>query len=235
MKQAATQLNNYLEDIMEEKRNFFRIKNTGSIKAKYEKHDLYVIDISPSGARILANDINIKKDGVLEILINHFKIKINYKLLKKQGEKTVVAFKLEEEINSLLTALKKIRDSVDLDLTQGGDDLIPTNLIDVSTSFSVPKIENYTRLSSLYAIRLYQVVRQYMEVGSGVITLDDLRIALGVEKLKSYYKYSTLKRKILEPSKKEINDKTDLTIIYSEITEEKKVIAVKFTIMSILP
>lgn len=221
---------------MEEKRNFFRIKNTGSIKAKYEKHDLYVIDISPSGAHVLAKDLSIKKDGVIDIFINHFAVKINYKLLKKDGEKNIVSFQREEEINSLLSALKNIRNSMENnpELTHISS-LIPETIVEFKEKLVVPSMEDFTKLNSIYAIRLYQLAQQYLQAGSGVIELNHLHAALGIKHLKSYASWSTFRRNILEPAKQEINEKTDITLIYTEIKDKRKVVAIKLTIMSIIP
>lgn len=218
---------------MDEKRNFFRIRNTGSIKAKYEKQDILVIDISPSGAHFIAKDVNVKKEGVIEIFINHFQMKVNYKLLKKEGQNAIVSFQLQEEISNLLNALKKIRDTLDLNQDQI---LLPSvEEKNDSSSLVMPKIETFTKLNSLYAIRLYQLLWQALNPGYISISLDELRQILGIEHLKSYGKYAVLKRKIIEPIKKEINEKTDLTIIYSELIEDKKVTGLQFTIMSIIP
>lgn len=221
---------------VEEKRNFFRIKNTGSIKAKYEQHDLYVIDISPSGAHVVAKDLSIKKDGVIDIFINHFAVKINYKVLKKEGENTIVSFQQEREIDSLLLALKNIRNSMESNPELHHiSSLIPETISEFKEKLVVPKMENFTQLESLYAIRLYQLALQYLDVGSGIIELNHLHAALGIKHLKSYASWSTFRRNILEPAKQEINEKTDITLIYTEIKDNRKVVAVELTIMSIIP
>lgn len=220
---------------MEEKRGFFRIRNPGTIKAKYEKHDLYVIDISPSGAHIVAKDISIEKDGIIEILINHFAMKVNYELLKKHGEDNIVAFRSQREVDSLLSALKNIRNSMEVNPGPSQVDIIKlAENISAAHTPVPPKIENIIKLNSLYSIRLYEVIRQYVAVGDALMTVEDLREILGVAKLKTYKSYSALRRNIIEPAKIEINEKTDLTIIYTEIKEGNKVVAIRFTIMTIL-
>lgn len=215
---------------MEEKRGFFRLKNTGHIKAKYGEDEVFVIDISPSSASILAKEKGLVKDGVLEIVINHFSIKLNYKLLKKQGENTVITFDGDEEINNLLSALKNIRD-----FSNPMPDNMPkppakADAVESKDSVSSPKIEDFARLNSLYSIRLYHVLRQYLDTGYGVIGIPELRTALGIDNFKTYCTYAAMKRNILDPSIKEINDKTDVTIHYTKIEEDKRVIAISFSI-----
>ena len=215
---------------MDEKRNFFRIRNSGSIKVKYGKTDLYLIDISPSGASVIATGTELMKEGVIEVIINHFSMTLNYKLLRKKGKHSILTFTMENQMNNLLAALKNLRSSTETPP--------PTSLYKPVTEHAIPtakpKIENFLKLQSIYSMRLYQLMQQYHSEGHGSISLKDLRVLLGVDEFKSYKSYSTLKRKILEPSKKEINDKTDLTIIYSEIKEKNKISGVKFTIMSMV-
>lgn len=209
---------------MEEKRKYFRIKNPGSIKATYDKHDLYVIDISPAGAHIISKDINIKPNGVIDVVIHYFSNKINYELLKKQGDENIVTFKDEKEISTLLAALKNLRDHMHIELESSPhhNSAIP---------FNKPKIENFIKLNSLHSIRLYQILRQYTFSGGSIISLDDLRVALGVENFRTYNVYGALKKNIIEPSIKEINAKTELTVLYTEVKEGRKTVALKFTLV----
>lgn len=107
-------------------------------------------------------------------------------------------------------------------------DLLPY-IIDLKqyTSF---RLENILNLGSSHAIKLYQLLVQYKKIGERTIGLDDLRSILGISNTKSYSAYKSLKQRILEISKREINEKTDLIISYSEIKQVRKVAAIKFKI-----
>lgn len=52
-----------------------------------------------------------------------------------------------------------------------------------------------------------------------------------LRKILPYNFYGSIKQKFLEISKREINEKIDLSISYSEIKNERKVEAVKFKIV----
>jgi plasmid replication initiation protein len=95
------------------------------------------------------------------------------------------------------------------------------------TSF---QLENILYLQSSHAIKLYQLLVQRKGLGNREIALDEFRSLLGIENTKTYNSYGKIKEKILEVSKREINQKTDLTISYSEMKKGRKVEAIKFKI-----
>lgn len=107
-------------------------------------------------------------------------------------------------------------------------DLLPY-LIDLKkyTSF---RLENILALGSSHAIKIYQILVQCLWKGHRTISLIDLRSVLGISSTKSYKFYGSIRQKILEVAKREINEKTDLSISYSEIKNGKKVEAIKFKI-----
>ncbi len=94
------------------------------------------------------------------------------------------------------------------------------------------RLENILYLRSSHAIKLYQLLAQYKNKPGGEreITVENLRSMLGINDEKAYKQFGHIKRSILEISKREINEKTDLTISYSEIKTGKKVTSIKFKI-----
>ena len=107
--------------------------------------------------------------------------------------------------------------------------LIP-HIIQLKDNFTKFKLNNILFLNSSYAIKLYQLLAQYKSLGVRSIQVDELRSLLGIEKLKTYTLYGNIKSKILEVSKKEINQHTDLIISYVEIKKGRKVDSIKFKI-----
>lgn len=107
-------------------------------------------------------------------------------------------------------------------------DLLPY-IIDLKqyTSF---KLENILSLGSSHAIKLYQLLVQYKSIGERTASLDDLRSMLGITKTKSYLEYKNFKKRILDISKREINEHTDLNISYVKIKKGRKVESIKFKI-----
>jgi len=103
-------------------------------------------------------------------------------------------------------------------------------LIDLKGKYTSFTLENILYLKSSYAIKLYQILVQYKQLGTRTIKINSFVAMLGISNLKSYRVYNAIKKRILEVSKREINEKTDLLIDYTEIKEGRKVVAVKFTI-----
>ncbi len=103
-------------------------------------------------------------------------------------------------------------------------------IIDLKEKFTSFRLENVLYLRSSHAIKLYQILAQYKQIGEREITIDDLKSMLGVNDEKTYKLFGAIKRRILEISKREINAKTDLIISYSLIKRSRKVIAIKFKI-----
>lgn len=91
--------------------------------------------------------------------------------------------------------------------------LIPY-LIDLKEKFTSFKLQNILYLNSSYAIKLYQLLSQYKTIGEREITLDNFRSMFGISEIKTYDRFNSIKEKILEISKREINEKTDLSFSY---------------------
>lgn len=204
---------------MEERRGYFRVRNPGMIQANYEGKDLNVVDMSLSGAMLKPGDTALMSDGIIEIVINHFSIKIHYDLLRQEGDNVVVTFRMDEKNESLLSALKNVRMVAEKHhQTQ-------------NWHADHPVIEQISRLDSLYAVRLYSLLHQYVHVGHETVQLDYLRLALGIDNVKAYNTYKQLQDKILVPAINEINKKTGILASFTNIIEDNKVVAVKFTLL----
>lgn len=108
------------------------------------------------------------------------------------------------------------------------NDIVPY-IIDLER-YTEFKLENILYINSSHAIKIYQLLAQYKARGERTISVIDLRSILGISELKTYENYGALKQRILEISKREINEKTDLSISYIEIKKGRKVESIKFKI-----
>ncbi|MGQ3890810.1 PilZ domain-containing protein [Legionella sp. CNM-4043-24] len=212
---------------MEEKRNSFRVPNPGTIKVKYRGQALELVDISLGGAMLNAFDEKMAPEGIIELSIHHFSINLPYTLLRREDNTVLLTFNIgrEEDRRQLLSALKTLRANTKASAVTPKPEQQERK----------PVIERFTRMDTVYAIRLYCLITQFRHEGYVTIKLDYLRLALGVDMLKSCDSYIAMKRIILEPARHEITNKTDLVINFAEVMEDDKVVAVKFTIVSIIP
>jgi len=61
---------------------------------------------------------------------------------------------------------------------------------------------------SAYTIRLFELLMQFKKSGYYTISVDDFKVAFGVDEIKSYKRFSLVKLKILDVAVKEINAKS---------------------------
>ncbi|MGO5066926.1 replication initiation protein [Clostridium sp. LCP25S3_F8] len=93
------------------------------------------------------------------------------------------------------------------------------------------QFKNIMQFKSTYSFRIYELLKQYEKIGYRIITINELRNMLAIEKNK-YPKYANLKQKVIGVAINEININTDLNIDYEELKESRKVTSIRFYIKS---
>jgi hypothetical protein len=111
------------------------------------------------------------------------------------------------------------------------NDLLKDSLLQISKNFTKYYLRNIISLNSFYAMRIYELLKQFEKIGDREIEVDDLKFMLGIDKNK-YRDFYDIRRKVLTPSIDEINKKTDIKISSKEIKGEgKKITKIKFYII----
>lgn len=108
-------------------------------------------------------------------------------------------------------------------------DVVPliTRLESHFTSYEIAEVAS---LSSIYAIRLYELIIQWRD-SNGVTqkySIDELRQKLGVEP-NQYQTMSNFKAKVLDRAIKQINKHTDITVKYEQHKTGRTITAMSFT------
>ena len=104
-------------------------------------------------------------------------------------------------------------------------------LLQLKEQFSKVPLKYLFRLRSTYAVRLYELLKQYENTGYRVDYLPDLREMLGVEK-NEYKRFEAFDRRVLKKAVEEINEKTDLEVSYSKKKTGRKITHIEFAIFS---
>lgn len=91
------------------------------------------------------------------------------------------------------------------------------------------QLKNIMQFKSTYSFRLYELLKQYENIGYRVLSINNLRIILDISK-DQYPKYANLKQKVIKVAQNEINKNTDLYIEFEELKEVRKVTSIKFYI-----
>ena len=111
----------------------------------------------------------------------------------------------------------------------GFDPRLKPYLIQLKSHFTKLSMSDIMQLNSLYAMRFYELLKQYETIGQREISIKDLREYCGIAK-HEYERYNDFKKDVLEKAKKEINEKTDINIDYRELKESRKIVAIEWTI-----
>jgi plasmid replication initiation protein len=97
-----------------------------------------------------------------------------------------------------------------------------------NNNFTLYNLHEVAELTSIYAIRLYELIQQYKTTGYITRSIDQLRMIFGLDETE-YKLYGDFKRKVIGQAIKEIYEKTDFSIQITEMKNARKVVALQFT------
>lgn len=109
------------------------------------------------------------------------------------------------------------------------DPALKPYLLQLKSHFTKLSISDIMQLNSIHSMRFYELLKQYEAIGRREISMANLREYCGIS-INQYKRYNDLKKDVLERAKKEISEKTDLTIDYKEIKESRKIVAIEWII-----
>ena len=113
-----------------------------------------------------------------------------------------------------VSRIKYIDTTATLEITFAPD-VVPL-ITRLEKHFTSYQLKQVTQLKSKYAIRLYELLIAWREVGKiPQIELTEFRDKLGIE-ADEYMRMSDFKIRVLEPSIKQINEHTDITVTYEQ-------------------
>ncbi len=104
-------------------------------------------------------------------------------------------------------------------------------LLQLKARFTSYDLRCVIRLNSVYSIRIYELLVQYLKIGERAFQLAELRKMLGIED-KEYPLYGNFKNKVLLVAQKELSKSTDISFIFKEIKTSRKVTGFVFTIVT---
>jgi plasmid replication initiation protein len=106
---------------------------------------------------------------------------------------------------------------------------LTSHLLNIDIPYTKYLLSNIKKLSGIYVIRLYELLKQYEKIGTRTIYLDELKKMLGISETE-YSLFGHFKNRVLLFAKNQISKKTDIQFEFEEIKEGKKVVAIKFII-----
>ena len=107
------------------------------------------------------------------------------------------------------------------------DDVMPliTNLERHFTSYQLEQVKD---LTSIYAIRLYELLISWKQKRKVGLSLVDLRLKLGIEP-NEYKAMNNFKAKVLDLAVSQINEHTDITVKYEQVKTGRTIVGFTFT------
>jgi len=105
-------------------------------------------------------------------------------------------------------------------------DSIMPYLTQLKGQFTSIILKNVSSLKSNYSIRMYELLMQFKIVGSRIITVSKLRSILEVEN--KYQTFKSFNQWVIQPSIKELNQKSNLIVTIKTIKKGRSVESLQF-------
>lgn len=100
--------------------------------------------------------------------------------------------------------------------------------MELTEQFTQYSLKEFLSLNSKHSKRIYQLLKQYENIGERTINIDDLKKFLEIENNKSYNRFYNFEKRVLETTKNDINSLTTLNINFEKEKQGKEVVAVTF-------
>lgn len=154
-----------------------------------------------------------------------------YKILKSTADKLVKNQITIEKPELFETQVINIVDSATYSKRHGTIKIEFTKslmeYLKASKNYTMYNLNEIADLTSIYAIRLYELIQQYKTTGYIKRTIEELRKIFKLDETE-YKLYGDFKRKVITQAVKEICEKTEFGIEVEEIKESRKVTTLKF-------
>ena len=97
-------------------------------------------------------------------------------------------------------------------------------LANLKANFTKYLQSDISNVTGAYTIRFYELICQYRSIGKREISIADLRFMLNIGD--KYPLFSDFRKRVIEPSVKEINEKTPMQISYEQVKKGKTIVGI---------
>ncbi len=104
-------------------------------------------------------------------------------------------------------------------------------LLELKERYLQYDIRNLWGLSSVYSVRMYELLKQYEKIGKRFFSLDDLKMKLAIQPME-YEKYNHFKEKVILKAQGDLGNCTDIVFEIEEHKQGRKVAGIMFYIHS---
>ena len=197
--------------------SIIRARETGQGISSDSKLEIHASDY--------ASRFDVTKEAAYNALKNAvnnlFERKFSFKEIHKDTNKEIVVK------SRWVSRIAYIDDLATLEVTFAPD-VVPL-ITRLEKHFTSYQLKQVAQLTSKYAIRLYEFLIAWRDVGkTPVISLSEFRERLGLE-INEYQKMVNFKSRVLEPAIKQINELTDIHVKYEQYKTGRSISALSFT------
>ena len=197
--------------------SIIRARETGQGISSDSKLEIHASDY--------ASRFDVTKEAAYNALKNAvnnlFERKFSFKEIHKDTNKEIVVK------SRWVSRIAYIDDLATLEVTFAPD-VVPL-ITRLEKHFTSYQLKQVAQLTSKYAIRLYEFLIAWRDVGkTPVISLSEFRERLGLE-MNEYQKMVNFKSRVLEPAIKQINELTDIHVKYEQYKTGRSISALSFT------
>jgi plasmid replication initiation protein len=101
-------------------------------------------------------------------------------------------------------------------------------LLQLKDRFTAINALDLMQFKSVHAIRIYELLKQYQDIGERTLTIDEIKECCGVTG--KLIKYSDFEQRLLLIAQREINEKSDIHFEFERIKPSRKIVGIKFII-----
>ena len=197
--------------------SIIRARETGQGISSDSKLEIHASDY--------ASRFDVTKEAAYNALKNAvnnlFERKFSFKEIHKDTNKEIVVK------SRWVSRIAYVDDLATLEVTFAPD-VVPL-ITRLEKHFTSYQLKQVAQLTSKYAIRLYEFLIAWRNVGkTPVISLSEFREKLGLE-INEYQKMVNFKSRVLEPAIKQINELTDIHVKYEQYKTGRSISGLSFT------
>ena len=197
--------------------SIIRARETGQGISSDSKLEIHASDY--------ASRFDVTKEAAYNALKNAvnnlFERKFSFKEIHKDTNKEIVVK------SRWVSRIAYVDDLATLEVTFAPD-VVPL-ITRLEKHFTSYQLKQVAQLTSKYAIRLYEFLIAWRDVGkTPVISLSEFREKLGLD-INEYQKMVNFKSRVLEPAIKQINELTDIHVKYEQYKTGRSISGLTFT------
>ena len=197
--------------------SIIRARETGQGISSDSKLEIHASDY--------ASRFDVTKEAAYNALKNAvnnlFERKFSFKEIHKDTNKEIVVK------SRWVSRIAYVDDLATLEVTFAPD-VVPL-ITRLEKHFTSYQLKQVAQLTSKYAIRLYEFLIAWRDVGkTPVISLSEFREKLGLD-INEYQKMVNFKSRVLEPAIKQINELTDIQVKYEQYKTGRSISGLSFT------